>query len=508
MQFKRLVWFGIGLLLVLVMSFTVSSFGQSSQKYVETVSSIAEPLEQAALAAQQSPKVINFSVLNAEVNSTVAVRCFDKDKIGFANLSGELVIPQCFISVNDFAEGLALVSFENVSRQERYGFINTNGEFAFPLTFLKNQMWASQFSEDLFSLRQEPGGKTGFINKEGQFVIEPQFDEVGGFREGLSVVCRNISTDSSEEPERRCGYIYPDGRLAAPLQFAQAESFYNGIASVRLPHKAGYTIVNNQTFKPLVGNILTSSSASIVDISSGLASVSLFGCRYDEGPYHHYGDGDDYYYPNFDLREIKSEERWSENLGYEYWHINPETLGFIDSEKGGFAIEPRFCNRSVEAQRSFLKGRAIVYIHPNDETPGISGHWRGHLAMINTNGYVVDNYGDEELPSYEINKETWREAEENLIPTSVRNGSDEPDSFGYISREGRWVIVPRFRKANNFQKERAIVLDAETQQYGLINTQGEYVIPPNFKQIKADFDHDLVIVQDSQSSLFGYMDLQ
>jgi hypothetical protein len=47
---------------------------------------------------------------------------------------------------------------------------------------------SSKQKEDMSLFRVVQNGKYGFIDKTGKFVINPQFDEVSGFMEGLCSV--------------------------------------------------------------------------------------------------------------------------------------------------------------------------------------------------------------------------------------------------------------------------------------------------------------------------------
>ncbi len=70
--------------------------------------------------------------------------------------------------------GLALVAIEKDNI--KYGFINENGDFVIEpkfdraLSFTENGLAAACLNN-----------KCGFINENGDFVIEPKFDEAGSF---------------------------------------------------------------------------------------------------------------------------------------------------------------------------------------------------------------------------------------------------------------------------------------------------------------------------------------
>uniref|UniRef100_UPI001F31B696 WG repeat-containing protein n=1 Tax=Campylobacter coli TaxID=195 RepID=UPI001F31B696 len=67
----------------------------------------------------------------------------------------------------------------------QWSFLDKNGEIAIEPKF--DYVWS--FSEGLAKV--ELNGKWGFINKSGKIVIEPKFDKVWDFREGLATVKLN-----------------------------------------------------------------------------------------------------------------------------------------------------------------------------------------------------------------------------------------------------------------------------------------------------------------------------
>ena len=473
----------------------------------------------------QIPQSIEFKVLNGDT-STITLECFDANQLGFMDLEGNLIVPQCFTTAYPFHEGLALVGFMESPGLEHFGFINDQAEFVFPPTILKPQFidqdlgtseahidddQGRRFSEGHFPLRRLPDNKIGFINYVGEFVIEPQFDVVGGFHEGVSLVCEIVEPTETEVSPRRCGYLCPNGELVVPFEFAGATSFHNGIAPVRYPGEKGWTLINNKTFKPLSPNVLRSvgeSSGTVPasgqgfdhtwHVDSGLVNVSLPGCRYATDEEYPFMGAEPPEAPPLPADEYGEE-------GYEYWNPGPMTWGYINVKEGGFAIEPRFCNQ-ISVDEGFFSGRAVVRIHRDDPDPSIPDRWKGRQAMIDTTGKVVDNFGDDYIPD---SLGGWYEAAEDFLQASIsqqlpREEERLPDgrmwlpptpSEGFIDRDGRWAIPPQFGKANNFKEGLALVQDPETRKYGYIDTEGNYVIPPRFEGFLNDFSQGLALVQ-------------
>jgi len=77
-------------------------------------------------------------------------------------------------------------------------------------------------------------GKWGYINSDGQIVIEPQFNNAGYFHNGIAKVSfRN-----------KDGFIDKTGQLLFGRKFDSARDFSDGLAPVQIEGKWGY--INNK----------------------------------------------------------------------------------------------------------------------------------------------------------------------------------------------------------------------------------------------------------------------
>jgi len=100
-----------------------------------------------------------------------------KGKSGFINSNGEVQIRPIYEAANCFSEGLAPVMIK-----DKWGFIDKNGEVIIPAKF----DYVASFSESLALVKV--GRLWGYINKTGDFVIEPKFEEARSFVEGVANV--------------------------------------------------------------------------------------------------------------------------------------------------------------------------------------------------------------------------------------------------------------------------------------------------------------------------------
>ena len=83
-------------------------------------------------------------------------------------------------SIKEFSDGLAMVS-----KKEKYGFIDKKGN----VVVKPKYEWAYQFSDGLAVVSQD--GKYGFINTKGKVAIKLKYDSASSFSEGLACVSKD-----------------------------------------------------------------------------------------------------------------------------------------------------------------------------------------------------------------------------------------------------------------------------------------------------------------------------
>lgn len=138
-------------------------------------------------------------------------------KRGYIDGTGKLVINPQYEDIGQFSEGLAKVCVGNCSDKHRSDY-----------AFLREQRPPQDF-------------RYGFINEDGKLVINPTFEQVYDFSEGLAPVC--VGKDCNYGgwgKERKWGYVDKTGAMAIPLQFDSASLFKEGLAVVSIGDKYGY----------------------------------------------------------------------------------------------------------------------------------------------------------------------------------------------------------------------------------------------------------------------------
>ena len=317
-------------------------------------------------------------------------------KAGFINKKGRIAINPRFNIEGcysfgqkykaGFSHGLAIVSIGDYP-DRRYGCIDYSGNFVIQPKY--DCIWP--FTEGLAPARMN--GKWGFINNRGQIIIEPKYEKVCHFSEGLASVGiewgKMVYIDNTGQVvlERTKNIIpcWDEGFSIKRASFSWAGSFYDGLARIECAGKAGY-INKTGKFHKLKFN-------TICDFSEGLAAFAV---------------------------------------------NSFSKCGFID-RSFNVVIEPQF-----DGQTSFHNGLAVV----------CQGKKSGYIDKFGK--IIIQCQFDNAAPFYE-----------GLAAVEIDK------KIGYIDSKGKMVIPPRFHSARNFSEGMAAV--EENGEWGFIDKSGKYV---------------------------------
>lgn len=297
------------------------------------------------------------------------------------------------------------------------------------------------------------GEKWGFVDKEGNVVIEPLLNNPAKFNAGLLPVNDN----------GLYGYIDTNGDWAIEPQFMYAMPFSEGVATIAMldENRGGpvYSLINHTgrtitTFRDGAGRGWPfNKGAAIVGWSNQkYAVVSKTGDMVFETQFDQFqGDESTYQFIFDGLIGVRSDGKW----------------GFIDSA-GEWIIKAQY-----EAVDHFENRLCSVKI---------DGKW----GVIDTTGKVVVE------PKYD-----WYVRFSDDLAAVKIDGK-----YGYIDKEGNVAIRPKFNAAMDFVDGVAWV--NTDKGWGLMDTTGEWVLMPTYKAA-CQFTQGLAAVEISDSN-WGYVD--
>ena len=129
-------------------------------------------------------------------------------RMGFMNRQGQVVIPPLYrCDVNwrhrQFEEKVTPVSAPQADGKEKFGFIDKTGQVIVDFQY----DWAQQFFEGLAIVFKD--GKYGYVDTDGRVAIPLQYEGADHFSEGLAAVKVN----------GKWGFIDTQGRMVIPPQY-------------------------------------------------------------------------------------------------------------------------------------------------------------------------------------------------------------------------------------------------------------------------------------------------
>lgn len=190
-------------------------------------------------------------------------------KWGIYNNKGKEVLACVYFIIDPFSEGLA--AFHPTQFSDG-GYLNTQGEVVIEPKWRQ----ALPFSHGVAKVTDN-NTYWGLIDKEGSLVVQPVYRLIGDFKEGLARVYTKEFSIYNDGPI--AGYMNPKGEIVIPLEFDGAQDFSEGYAAVmRAPSREEDTFRNPQKWafidkqgKPICGFDYD----KVGSFSDGMAKVHL-----------------------------------------------------------------------------------------------------------------------------------------------------------------------------------------------------------------------------------------
>ena len=341
---------------------------------------------------------------------------------GYVDLEGRTAIEPAFLDARSFSEGLAAVRVA-----AGWGYIDRSGHWVIPPRYSA----AAPFAEGRAAVR-DATGRWGYVDATGQTVVPPQFERLSRFVEGRAW---------GERPDGQLQAIDRDGRVTPSPASADRASFGD------LSKEDGPSPDD-----PMLGHDLRRLGRALVDavMQSGRVPVAV---------------------------EVAENKRLT---GYEdlagravidarFENASPfvDGLAQVESDEGVGFIDP---DGQVVVPLQF--DHALLRFS-RDRNVAVAD---GKAWLIDTTGRRIADLGPWAWPGLRPEESFGDLAQfvglcdffaDGLIPWP------RGDQWGYIDRDGQWVIEPRFESAQLFQGGYASVTSGGRGQ--LIDTQGRVV---------------------------------
>ena len=340
----------------------------------------------------------------------------------------------------------------------KYGFIDESGKIVIEPQF----QGVYDFSDGLAKVYKSGEFDTAYIDETGKFAIEPKFDIGGNFSEGFawvgfdpqktfsSVKVGNITLNSYSSPasdsfDYNIGFIDKSGKFITEPIYKLAGSFSEGLAFVK-------TKENKFGFIDKTGKIAIQ--------------------------------------PKFDWAD-----RFSESLALVF--VNGK-YGFID-KMGKMIIKPQFTKAE-----SFSEGLACVKIGGLVREPSF-GMQTITTTIADTNYAYIDKTGK---IIFRIKAKDARSFSEGL----ARFEGFGENGYGFVDKTGKILIDSQIDAAGEFSEGLAeVFLSGSEYSFGFIDKSGNAVIKTNYHLVD-DFKNGLAEIQelnpndDIVNIKYGYID--
>jgi len=352
---------------------------------------------------------------------------------GFIDDSGYVRIEPAYSWVEPFVENLA-----SVGKNDKVAFINKAGQLITGFEFEDAYAFKSGYS---VVVKDE---HYGVINRLGKWIVNPVYQDVGEFSEGLFY---------AENESGYYGYLDENGNVAIDFLFENATDFKNGLAIVQKDGK--YGIINTRA--GLVSDFeydwiepfRTDRNPSRFKRGELFGLIDQVGTVVVDSAYSHIGD-------------------YAEGLALA---ANNKTYGYI-STTGDTIIDFKYTFSPAVLKVSQFKN-GYVRIFQKDKVG------------------VIDTAGTRIFPAI---FENIGEFSGKLIPVVKK------DKWGYADLNVNLAIPYKYEVAGNFRDSVAIV--AANGMYGVIDTLGNAKVEFKYKSIV--FIDSLMLVSDTAFGLIDF----
>lgn len=339
---------------------------------------------------------------------------------------------------------------------------------SFPLGFRFDS--AESFSEGL--ARVSVGGKTGFIDKSGNFIIAPVFnlegstsfgcDSLWAFSEGLAVV------SIGEYPSRQYGCIDHSGDFVIQPQFSCLWHFSEGLAPFRQSGKWGFVDRTGRVVvKPVYDNVGF--------FSEGLAAVEKKAGEY-------------MYLDTSGSVAIRKTRNLIFDIDDDFILCRRKFFNAMDFHDGYARVRLEFREGLIDRSGYFMKPKEDLI---DNFSGGIAPFRRGNPVAGYKCGFLDKEMNVVVEPAF-----TWSWGFAEGLGCVMMDSQ-----VGFVNTAGDLVVPCRFHNAAPFHEGYAAV--ESDGRYGYVDSSGDLVISPQFDSAR-NFSEGLAAVK--KSGFWGFID--
>ena len=163
---------------------------------------------------------IKFDWTSSSPNDSLGVFCTDKKRGYYNSYTGKIVIPAQYRRAWVFSEGLAAVQ-----KNGMIGFINRKGDVVIPFRYPYHGNPLSSFVFDNgHCIVADTTGKCGVINRKGEWIIQPQYDNIDAYEEYVIASSAGVRKQLTYEEKTINSFVVDNIKA---LTFMEKERYEN-----------------------------------------------------------------------------------------------------------------------------------------------------------------------------------------------------------------------------------------------------------------------------------------
>ena len=302
--------------------------------------------------------------------------------------------------------------------------------------------------------------KYGYLNTDGEWIIEAQYDNALAFQYGYAAVEKDI----------KWGMIDSTGKIITPIIYERIDPFISGYAWVKIKNKWAYIKENKLIIDQIDDKKVNYEYGySWVKINNKWGYINLEG-KFLINPKYDKIDA-------FAYSGRRSEQYSRAKLRDSSYFIS--LTGIISPDIT--EIELDYANSRIELYG--IARNSLWLVLPQYHDDDIRYNSEGFiLALINYKYGYYDSTGHLAIKPVYSHASGFSE---NMAAVA-----DDNELFGYIDKKGNYLIKPQFEDALDFNLGFAAV--AKNEKWGLIDKEGKFVTSPMFEYIE-DWDANYII---------------
>lgn len=333
-------------------------------------------------------------------------------------------------------------------------------------------------------------GKWGAISPDGRVIVEPEYDYVFPFVNGMTVVRQGGYRDGKR------AYLRADGEFITGFEFDKAYHFFGPLAVVQIGGKESFVDRNGQVIERAAFDYAEDFRREYSLVRNGTWRDGQWGIV---SP-----DGTVAIEPEYQrLSHTEDSERFVYRLEDKFGIVDPGGHRIIEPvydnlvHSAGYLIAAQRSDGAV--LMSVLDTDGSLVYKPADANEQIR-YIRGGFAVINKLGKygLVDlENGNTIEPRYD----GVRVSPGPIVVTIVGSGRNR--RYGLLSASGDEISPPVYVWLSGFGAN-GIAVISEGGKFGCINARGQMIVEPMYDQMRQFSEGYAAILQDGK---WGYIDV-